>query len=446
MIFTVSKILLLLSISSSKILASSSSAFTKIEPDCKIQFKVPVDLPDARMDLYGGVEKVKSETENKKRLRDPILNYLNLIGGPLKELCDDTIKTLNSELENLNSFNHDLFMHNSSSLLSSASRNISNVYFKSFDFLNSYVGDVIAEEKQEWEIRKSIMYNHEIKSNLSYGHTSELENFKTAATKWLENPDLRNCEIKTINQSFKKEKQQIQNDIKMWLLAKQMIDGPNSVENRVPSEYIRPDWKLLVGKLNVPEDRFNLYPITKELNLYFLMNDLSLNFKESVERMKLELKKIEDGLIYKVVSSDFKEEWILRHFVITFVLKGDAITLETVKMRLKIIERFVQALIRYEQLNLSISNQNFAADELVIVKFWLMALQIFTENGWQSSKYGLKSYSKPQSTPEPEVSPIGKLSASEIKESATEVAPTKKKFSILEGLNKFKDNIFGKKP
>lgn len=446
MIFTVSKTILLLSLSVSNIWASSSSAVTEIEPDYKIQFKVPGDLPDERMDLYGGVKKVKSDTKNKNRMRDPILNYLNEIGGPLKILCNMAIENLNSELKYLNSLYQFLFIH-----FDKGSHLSSGIYNESFDFLKNYVQVVIAEEKQEWEIRKSILYNLEIKSNLSYGNTSELENFKTAATKWLENPALKNCEEKTINLAFSNNQQQlIQNDIKMWLLAKQMIDGPDSAGNRVRSEYIRPDWKLLVDKLNVPEDRFKLYQISKELNLHYLMNDLSLSFEKSVEKMKLELDKMEKKSIGDNVSSAVKEEFALRRSVFNVVLNNQDLRLETVKMTLKIIERFVQGLIRYEQLNLhhvkTILNHNFTKNELVIVKFWLMSLQMFTENGWQSSKYGLKTYPEPEPQPKLKVSSeAAEIPEIQESESSTNVAPTKN--SIFGGFKKMiTSNVFGKKP
>ena len=84
----------------------------------------------------------------------------------------------------------------------------------------------------------------------------------------------------------------------------------------------------------------------------------------------------------------------LRKSMLQIVL-AEPMTLESINLRVKAIERLAESVVRFHQLNHQIHPH--LSTELIIM--WLLSRQMFTENGWKENMFGFLTASALKSKP-----------------------------------------------
>lgn len=160
---------------------------------------------------------------------------------------------------------------------------------------------------------------------------------------------------------------------KTLLMAIKMFRNPSdaSQDGINLAEYIKPDWKPELTKINVPDSRFKVIPIGASMNIEALKRQ---NPNDNAAAIFLKVKTNYETLKSSYAKTAMQSEIEILGKAIDVL---DATTFESFKDRLIILERAVEGII--ESLNSSLPVAPETATKFV--KMWMYAKQIVEENG-----------------------------------------------------------------
>ena len=243
---------------------------------------------------------------------------------------------------------------------------------------------VIDFAKKEWKDRKeacsnfsnSYMSKREIPNTLRY--LSEARDTKVQEFNRL-------CPGKSLSKCYEKNIPILPSHmapIKKWIFAQQMFGDPSAM-----AAWIKPDWRPAIQELNVPQDRFAVASIKKDLNLISRWKTNGKNLPAAIATLRANFNTIKSRI--PANETALKKDFALRKAVLDAILQTNdevsELDFDVISRRYKAFERMAEGIARNQQNGIELKASE--ADQITkAIKAYLMATQMFIQRGFEDGE------------------------------------------------------------
>lgn len=249
----------------------------------------------------------------------------------------------------------------------------------------NWAEQAMLKEKEDWTAAGRAIGSLEASLKTPAKPISErLSEFKSAIL-----PDYTATLPKTVNLSFKQAMGDLDQYSKFTRKFKAWVIGATIFESEITSsgldakDFVTAKIFDTLERINVPAKRFGITPIESKMNMWFLDSKSS----DSQANARTFMQNFED-YVREYGNATSEPEMKLRREVVEYMVdvNNSYPTPQLYDSHIKRLERVVEGLI------LALNNDELVSNDLVTaaVKKWLMAKQMFEENGWKSTSPAMK--------------------------------------------------------
>ena len=153
------------------------------------------------------------------------------------------------------------------------------------------------------------------------------------------------------------------------------------------ADWVKPDWKPALQALNIPQDRFAVASIKKDLNLISRWKTNGKNLPAAIATLRANFETIRGRI--PANETALKEDFALRKAVLDamFLTTKEVreIDFDVISRRYKAFERMAEGIARNQQ-NGIVATEDQAVQITKAVKAYLMATQMFIQRGFESGE------------------------------------------------------------